>query len=130
VKLTGLRQILELWLLSTIILGALIATLIYANLVLLIYHAPTSSRPLDSLFIHVPARMFLLLPLNILFWQSLLYMESSFSCYSSLMITPQRNTWTSLGIWPSGALLRLRLGGIRRRPSVKLTRLGRHDFKG
>lgn len=63
--------ILELWLLSTIILGALIATLIYANLVLLIYHAPTSSRPLDSLFIHVPARMFLLLPLNILFWQSL-----------------------------------------------------------
>jgi len=63
--------VLELWLVSTIILGALIATLIYANLVLLIYHAPISSRPLDTLFIHAPTRMLLLLPLNILFWQSL-----------------------------------------------------------
>jgi len=63
--------ILELWLVSTIILGFLIATLIYANIVLLIYHAPTSSRPLDIMFIHAPARMLLLLPLNVLFWQSL-----------------------------------------------------------
>jgi len=63
--------VFQLWLLSTILLGALIATLIYANIVLFIYHAPTSSRPLDSLFIHVPIRLFLLLPLNILFWQSL-----------------------------------------------------------
>lgn len=63
--------ILKLWLLSTILMGALIVILIYANLLLLIYHAPTSARPLDSLFIHVPVRMFLLLPLNILFWQCL-----------------------------------------------------------
>jgi len=63
--------VLELWLASTIILGALIATLVYANIVLLIYHAPVSSRPLDMIFIHAPARMLLLLPLNILFWQSL-----------------------------------------------------------
>jgi len=62
---------LEFWLVSTIILGALIITLIYANIVLLVYHAPVNSRPLDTLFIHAPARMMLLLPLNILFWQSL-----------------------------------------------------------
>jgi len=62
---------LQLWLLSTITLGFLIATLVYANIVLMIYHPPVSTRPLDTLFIHVPTRLFLLLPLNLLFWQSL-----------------------------------------------------------
>jgi len=52
-------------------MGVLIVTLSYANIVLLIYHTPTHSRPLDTLFIHVPVRLFLLLPLNLLFWQSL-----------------------------------------------------------
>jgi len=62
---------LQVWLLSTILLGALIIVLAYANIVLLIYHTPVAARPLDTLFIHVPLRLFLLLPLNQLFWQSL-----------------------------------------------------------
>ncbi|TFY56746.1 hypothetical protein EVG20_g8807 [Dentipellis fragilis] len=63
--------VFQLFLASTILLGLLVLLLIYANLVLLIYHPPTSKRPLDHLFIHVPIRLFLILPLSLLFPYSL-----------------------------------------------------------
>ncbi|KAA1471944.1 hypothetical protein DENSPDRAFT_859225 [Dentipellis sp. KUC8613] len=63
--------VFQLFLASTILLGLLVLLLIYANLVLLIYHPPTSQRPLDHLFIHVPVRLFLILPLSLLFPYSL-----------------------------------------------------------
>ncbi|KDR77227.1 hypothetical protein GALMADRAFT_66282 [Galerina marginata CBS 339.88] len=59
--------IMQWFLLSTILLGVLLALLIFSNLALLIYHGPDSSRPLDTALIHAPLRFFLILPLNILF---------------------------------------------------------------
>ncbi|KZT43387.1 hypothetical protein SISSUDRAFT_978388 [Sistotremastrum suecicum HHB10207 ss-3] len=47
----------QLWLVSTILLGLMIISLSYANIVLLIYHTPTTRRPLDIILIHLPARL-------------------------------------------------------------------------
>jgi hypothetical protein len=38
-----------------------------------VYHVPTWHRPLDLAFIHAPVRLFLILPLSVLFPYSLLY---------------------------------------------------------
>jgi len=62
---------LRYFLVSTILVGILLIFLIYPNVVLLIYHTPDSSRPLDTALIHAPLRLFLILPLNIVFWHSL-----------------------------------------------------------
>ncbi|CDO75730.1 hypothetical protein BN946_scf184921.g6 [Trametes cinnabarina] len=67
----AIAWILQAFLLSTICLGILLALLLYANVVLLIYHAPTSKRPLDIAFIHAPLRAFLLFPLGLMFPYSL-----------------------------------------------------------
>jgi len=59
--------VFQFFLASTILQGILLLLLIYANIVLLIYHAPTSSRPFDTALIHAPLRFFLILPLSLLF---------------------------------------------------------------
>jgi hypothetical protein len=72
-NLTATReQVLQFFLLSTILLGLLVLCLLYSNIALLIYHQPTSSHPLDMALIHAPLRFFLILPLSILFPYSLL----------------------------------------------------------
>ena len=58
---------------STILLGILTLLLIYSNVVLIVYHVPTWHRPLDLAFIHAPVRLFLILPLSVLFPYSLLF---------------------------------------------------------
>lgn len=58
---------------STVLLGILTLLLIYSNVVLIVYHVPTWHRPLDLSFIHAPVRLFLILPLSVLFPYSLLY---------------------------------------------------------
>ncbi|KAI0336773.1 hypothetical protein GY45DRAFT_1315420 [Cubamyces sp. BRFM 1775] len=67
----AIAWILQAFLLSTICLGILLVLLLYANVVLLIYHAPTGKRPLDIAFIHAPLRGFLLFPLGVMFPYSL-----------------------------------------------------------
>ncbi|KAI0267415.1 hypothetical protein BC834DRAFT_871219 [Gloeopeniophorella convolvens] len=56
---------------STILLGVLTLLLLYCNVVLITYHVPTWSRPLDIAFIHAPVRLFFILPLSLLFPYSL-----------------------------------------------------------
>ncbi|KDQ56859.1 hypothetical protein JAAARDRAFT_36328 [Jaapia argillacea MUCL 33604] len=56
--------VFQSFLLATILLGLLLVLLIYANLVLLIYHHPSShgllgERPMDLILIHAPVRLFL-----------------------------------------------------------------------
>jgi len=65
---------LQLFLPSTILLAILTLTLLYSNIVLLIYHPPTRERPFDTLLIHAPVRLFLLLPATLLLPQSILIM--------------------------------------------------------
>ena len=60
-------QIMQWFLVATILQGLLILLLLYSNIALLIYHPPDSSRPLDTALIHAPLRFFLILPLSILF---------------------------------------------------------------
>ncbi|KAG6835724.1 hypothetical protein H0H93_015303, partial [Arthromyces matolae] len=56
---------------ATILQGILLLLLFYSNIALLVYHPPTSARPLDTALIHAPLRFFLALPLSILFPYSL-----------------------------------------------------------
>jgi hypothetical protein len=67
---------MKFFLAATILAGLLLLLLIYANIVLLVYHKPTSARPFDTALIHAPMRFFLILPLEILFPISLLYVGS------------------------------------------------------
>jgi len=56
---------------SSVLLGVLTLALLYANIVLIIYHAPTFARPLDIAFIHAPARFMFILTAGLLFPYSL-----------------------------------------------------------
>ncbi|GJJ14603.1 hypothetical protein Clacol_008869 [Clathrus columnatus] len=59
------------WAVAWVILTAL---LLYINVVLLVYHAPTRSRFLDLLFIHAPCRLLLVLVSMLLLPQSIFIM--------------------------------------------------------
>lgn len=67
----AIAWVFEGFLASTILLGILTLLLIYSNVVLIVYHVPTWRRPLDLAFIHAPVRLFLILPLSVLFPYSL-----------------------------------------------------------
>ncbi|KAI0711377.1 hypothetical protein C8Q76DRAFT_56353 [Earliella scabrosa] len=69
--LWAVTWILQAFLLSTICLGILMVLLFYANIVLLIYHQPSTKRPLSLAFIHAPMRAFFLLPFQVMFPYSL-----------------------------------------------------------
>lgn len=67
----AISWIFRSFIVSTILLGILVLLLLYSNIVLIIYHPPTRQRPLDIAFIHAPMRLFLILPLSLLFPYSL-----------------------------------------------------------
>lgn len=67
----AIAWVLEGFLASTILLGVLVIILLYSNISLLTYHAPTSARPFDTALIHAPVRFFLILPLSLMFPYSL-----------------------------------------------------------
>jgi len=69
--LWAISWVLQAFLASTILLGILLLLLVYSNIALLIYHAPTYSRPFDMALIHAPLRFFMILPLSLLFPYSL-----------------------------------------------------------
>jgi len=81
--LWAIAWILQWFLVCTILQGILLLLLVYSNIVLLIYHPPTSSRPIDTALIHAPLRFFLLLPLAVLFPYCLLYVPSLLSPYTT-----------------------------------------------
>ncbi|KAI0777225.1 hypothetical protein BD413DRAFT_172764 [Trametes elegans] len=89
---------LQAFLLSTIFLGILLVLLLYANVVLLIYHAPTGKRPLDVAFIHAPLRAFLMFPLGVMF---------AYSLFVTLGLTwsPGEPQHYSRGQWPGFAVM-------------------------
>ncbi|KAK0484705.1 hypothetical protein IW261DRAFT_1458247 [Armillaria novae-zelandiae] len=62
---------LKWFLVSTILQGILLLLLLYSNVVLLIYHPPTSKRPFDTMLIHAPMRFFLVLQIGLMFPLSL-----------------------------------------------------------
>ncbi|KAF7294507.1 hypothetical protein MKEN_01443400 [Mycena kentingensis (nom. inval.)] len=52
---------------ATVLAGLQLLFLLYSNISLLIYHAPTSSRPIDTALIHAPLRFFFVLQFALLF---------------------------------------------------------------
>jgi len=72
VGFSSLRKVLQFFLASTILLGILVLLLAYSNIALLVYHTPLISHPLDMALIHAPLRLFLILPLSLIFPYSLL----------------------------------------------------------
>lgn len=71
VPLWALSFVFQWFLLATVFQVLLLLVLVYSNVVLLVYHPPSSDRPLDTALIHAPLRFFLALPLNVLFTYSL-----------------------------------------------------------
>ncbi|KAF4612903.1 hypothetical protein D9613_011131 [Agrocybe pediades] len=69
--LWAIAFIMQWFLISTVLQGIILLLLLFSNIALLIYHPPSSSRPLDTALIHAPIRFFFVLPLHILFPMSL-----------------------------------------------------------
>ncbi|KAL5520706.1 hypothetical protein ACEPAF_2708 [Sanghuangporus sanghuang] len=81
IKGTGMSLVLANWVmgfwaiawclkaftLSSILIGILVILLLYSNIVLNVYHPIALARPFDTAFIHAPIRLFLNLPLTLLF---------------------------------------------------------------
>lgn len=67
----AIAWVMQFFLASTILLGILVVLLAYSNVVLLVYHTPTTDRPIDMMLIHAPLRFFFVLPLSLMFPYSL-----------------------------------------------------------
>lgn len=67
----AIAWVMRFFLASTILLGILVVLLAYSNVVLLVYHTPTTDRPIDMMLIHAPLRFFFVLPLSLMFPYSL-----------------------------------------------------------
>jgi len=68
----AISWVMQWFIASTVLLGILTVILIYCNVVLLVYHKPNlSKRPLDVVLIHAPLRLFLILPMSLMFPYSL-----------------------------------------------------------
>ncbi|KAJ7746896.1 hypothetical protein DFH07DRAFT_924082 [Mycena maculata] len=65
--LWAVAWIFEWFLAATIFQGLLLILLLYTNITLLTYHAPTTSRPLDMALIHAPLRFFFVLQFALMF---------------------------------------------------------------
>ncbi|KAJ7132098.1 hypothetical protein C8R44DRAFT_871088 [Mycena epipterygia] len=59
--------VFEWFLTATILQGILLILLLYSNISLLTYHAPTTSRPFDMALIHAPLRFFFVLQFALMF---------------------------------------------------------------
>jgi len=105
--------IFQSFLASTILLGILLCLLLYANMVLLIYHAPTSERPLDIALIHAPMRAFMILPLNVLFFYSL-FVELGWTWSPGEQQHYGRYEWQGFGVMLGVNLLGLVVIVLRR----------------
>ncbi|KAF9078431.1 hypothetical protein BDP27DRAFT_1309575 [Rhodocollybia butyracea] len=69
--LWAVAWIFQWFLVSTVLQGILLLTLLYSNIVLLVYHRPTSARPFDTMLIHAPLRFFFVLQFGLMFALSL-----------------------------------------------------------
>ncbi|KAF9029502.1 hypothetical protein BDZ89DRAFT_1065285 [Hymenopellis radicata] len=67
----AITWIMQWFLAATVLQGLLLLLLLYSNIVLLVYHPPTSERPFDTMLIHAPMRFFLVLQLALMFPLSL-----------------------------------------------------------
>ncbi|KAI0074620.1 hypothetical protein K474DRAFT_1685695 [Panus rudis PR-1116 ss-1] len=103
----------QAFLLSTILLGILLVLLVYANIVLLIYHAPTHERPLDIALIHAPMRAFMILPFGVLFPYSL-FVELGFTWSPGEPQHYARHQWAGFGVMLGVNLLSLFVVVLRR----------------
>ncbi|KAF8415209.1 hypothetical protein L210DRAFT_2747988 [Boletus edulis BED1] len=92
----AIAWILRMFLFSTIMLGILLLLLVYSNVALLIYHAPTYSRPFDMALIHAPLRFFMILPLSLLF---------PYSLFITLGLTYSHSEDYALHPWPGFAVV-------------------------
>jgi len=103
----------QAFLLSTVLLGILLVLLIYANVVLLIYHPPTSSRPFDIALIHAPMRAFLLWPLMVQFPYSL-FITLGFGWSPGEQQHYGRHQWPGFAVMLGVNLLGLAVVALRR----------------
>ncbi|KAH9947791.1 hypothetical protein B0H21DRAFT_311090 [Amylocystis lapponica] len=109
----AIAWVLQAFLVSTVLLGILLVLLIYANLVLLVYHPPTHSRPFDIALIHAPMRAFLLWPLMVQFPYSL-FITLGFTWSPGEQQHYARHQWAGFGIMLGVNLLGLAVVALRR----------------
>ncbi|KZT08166.1 uncharacterized protein LAESUDRAFT_724171 [Laetiporus sulphureus 93-53] len=93
----AIAWVLQAFLVSTVLLGILLALMIYANITLLVYDSPTRSRPLDVVFIHAPVRAFMLWPLMVMFPYSL-FITLGYAFSPSEPQHYARYQWTGFGV--------------------------------
>ncbi|KAJ7224464.1 hypothetical protein GGX14DRAFT_425757 [Mycena pura] len=98
--LWAIAWVFEWFIAATVLAGLLLIFLLYSNTVLLIYHAPTRSRPFDTALIHAPLRFFcviqfaLVLPLTLFIALGLTYTPM----YNGTPIDYNAHRWSGLGV--------------------------------
>ncbi|KIP07381.1 hypothetical protein PHLGIDRAFT_105717 [Phlebiopsis gigantea 11061_1 CR5-6] len=109
----ALAWLFQAFLVSTILLGMVLILLIYANIVLLVYHSPTGKRPLDIMLIHAPMRAFMILPLGVLFPYNL-FVTLGWTWSPGEPQHYARHQWAGMGIMLGINLLSLVVVVLRR----------------
>ncbi|KAI0943138.1 hypothetical protein AcV7_002369 [Taiwanofungus camphoratus] len=109
----AIAWVLQAFLLSTVLLGILLVLLTYANIVLLVYHAPSTKRPFNIALIHAPMRAFLLWPLMVMFPYSL-FVTLGFTWSPGEPQHYARHQWAGFGVTLGVNLLGLVVIVLRR----------------
>ncbi|TDL19451.1 hypothetical protein BD410DRAFT_752127 [Rickenella mellea] len=111
--LWAISWVLQWFILSSVLLGLLVLLLLYSNIVLLVYHPPTSSRPFDTALIHAPMRLFLILPLMLTLSQSI-FIAVGHYWLPNCPLCYDRYEWEGFGVIFSLNFLGLLIIAIRR----------------
>ncbi|KAJ7453970.1 hypothetical protein B0H11DRAFT_2006559 [Mycena galericulata] len=114
--LWAVAWVLEWFLTATILQGLLLILLLYSNISLLTYHAPTTSRPFDMALIHAPLRFFFVLQFALMFPLTL-FVELGLTytpMYDGTPIDYQSHPWPGFGVVLGTNLVSLIVIALRR----------------
>ncbi|KAJ6485913.1 hypothetical protein C8R45DRAFT_998377 [Mycena sanguinolenta] len=98
--LWAVAWVFKWFLTATILQGILLILLLFCNISLLTYHAPTTKRPLDMALIHAPLRFFFVLQFALMFPLALfVYLGLTYTpVYDGTPIDYEKYAWPGFGV--------------------------------
>ncbi|KAF8196711.1 hypothetical protein K438DRAFT_1825445 [Mycena galopus ATCC 62051] len=98
--LWAVAWVFKWFLTATILQGILLIMLLYSNISLLTYHAPTTARPFDMALIHAPLRFFFVLQFALMFPLALfVYLGLTYTpIYEGIPADYEKYAWPGFGV--------------------------------
>ncbi|KAJ7257917.1 hypothetical protein B0H12DRAFT_1110609 [Mycena haematopus] len=98
--LWAVAWVFQWFLTATILQGILLILLLYTNIALLTYHAPTTHRPFDMALIHAPLRFFFVLQFALMFPLALfVYLGLTYTpVYDGTPVDFDKYAWPGFGV--------------------------------